>query len=51
MQAIEDVVPDMTAVAKIIGGGFPVGAFGGRQDEVMQLFQSNCGCKARFRLP
>ena len=36
-QAIEDVQPDMTAVAKIIGGGFPVGAFGGRK-EIMQLF-------------
>jgi len=26
------VVPDLTAVGKIIGGGFPVGAFGGRAD-------------------
>jgi glutamate-1-semialdehyde 2,1-aminomutase len=30
------VVPDLTSVAKIIGGGFPVGAFGGRAD-VMAL--------------
>ena len=36
-QQIEAVVPDLTAVAKIIGGGFPVGAFGGRK-EIMQLF-------------
>ena len=36
-QAIEGAIPDMTAVAKIIGGGFPVGAFGGRQD-IMELF-------------
>ena len=36
-QQIEEVTPDMTAVAKIIGGGFPVGAFGGRH-EIMQLF-------------
>ncbi len=36
-QLIEAVLPDMTAVAKIIGGGFPVGAFGGRK-EIMQLF-------------
>jgi glutamate-1-semialdehyde 2,1-aminomutase len=26
------VVPDLTALAKIIGGGFPLGAYGGRRD-------------------
>jgi glutamate-1-semialdehyde 2,1-aminomutase len=31
-QAIEGVTPDLTAMAKIIGGGFPVGAVGGRAD-------------------
>lgn len=31
------VRPDLTSFAKIIGGGFPVGAFGGRR-EVMELF-------------
>jgi glutamate-1-semialdehyde 2,1-aminomutase len=31
------VVPDLTALGKIIGGGLPVGAFGGRAD-VMALF-------------
>jgi glutamate-1-semialdehyde 2,1-aminomutase len=31
------VVPDLTAMAKIIGGGLPVGAFGGRAD-VMRVF-------------
>ena len=36
-QAIEGVTPDLTAVGKIIGGGFPVGAFGGRKD-IMELF-------------
>ncbi|USG66860.1 aspartate aminotransferase family protein [Brevibacillus ruminantium] len=38
------VTPDLTAIGKIIGGGFPVGAFGGRSD-VMALFdprQSGC---------
>jgi glutamate-1-semialdehyde 2,1-aminomutase len=30
------VKPDLTALGKIIGGGFPVGAFGGRPD-VMQV--------------
>ncbi len=37
LQAIEGATPDLTAVAKIIGGGFPVGAFGGRQD-IMEMF-------------
>jgi glutamate-1-semialdehyde 2,1-aminomutase len=31
------VVPDLTAMAKIIGGGLPVGAFGGRAD-IMRVF-------------
>jgi len=31
------VTPDLTAMAKIIGGGFPVGAFGGKK-EIMDLF-------------
>jgi len=26
------VVPDMTALGKVVGGGLPVGAFGGRED-------------------
>ena len=47
MQAVEDVVPDMTAVAKIIGGGFPVGAFGGRS-EVMQLFNPTVDAQPLF---
>jgi glutamate-1-semialdehyde 2,1-aminomutase len=37
MQEIEGIVPDMTALAKVIGGGFPIGAFGGRKD-IMQHF-------------
>jgi glutamate-1-semialdehyde 2,1-aminomutase len=37
MQEQYGVRPDLTTFAKIIGGGFPVGAFGGRA-EVMELF-------------
>jgi glutamate-1-semialdehyde 2,1-aminomutase len=37
MQLIEGVKPDLTAIGKIMGGGFPVGAFGGRQD-IMDQF-------------
>ncbi|MBI0155865.1 glutamate-1-semialdehyde 2,1-aminomutase [Gilliamella sp. M0364] len=34
-QEYYDVVPDLTCLGKIIGGGMPVGAFGGRS-EIMQ---------------
>ena len=37
-QATAGVDPDLTAFAKIIGGGFPVGALGGR-GEVMDVFR------------
>ena len=36
-QEMFGVVPDITALGKIIGGGMPVGAFGGRED-IMALF-------------
>jgi glutamate-1-semialdehyde 2,1-aminomutase len=35
-QAVAGVAPDLTAMAKIIGGGFPVGAVGG-SDELMAV--------------
>ena len=31
-QSIFDITPDLTILGKIIGGGMPVGAFGGRED-------------------
>jgi glutamate-1-semialdehyde 2,1-aminomutase len=31
-QALYDIVPDLTCFGKIIGGGLPVGAYGGRRD-------------------
>ena len=34
-QALYNIKPDMTTLGKIIGGGLPVGAFGGRKD-IMQ---------------
>ena len=36
VQELEEIVPDLTCLGKIIGGGLPVGAFGGRA-EVMDL--------------
>src|SRR5210317_1159217 len=35
-QALTQIKPDLTCLGKIIGGGMPVGAFGGRQD-IMDL--------------
>jgi len=31
-QGYFNIIPDLTCLGKIIGGGFPVGAFGGRQE-------------------
>ena len=31
-QQIYDIVPDLTCLGKVIGGGMPVGAYGGRRD-------------------
>ena len=36
-QADFGIIPDMTCLGKIIGGGFPVGAYGGRKDMMRHL--------------
>ena len=41
-QELYGVTPDMTTLGKIIGGGLPVGAFGGRTD-IMQLLSPSGG--------
>jgi glutamate-1-semialdehyde 2,1-aminomutase len=40
-QLLDDVMPDITTLGKVIGGGFPVGALGGRAD-IMELFNPTC---------
>ena len=37
VQEVEKIVPDLTCLGKIIGGGLPVGAFGGRADIMDKL--------------
>ncbi len=37
VQSDFDVIPDLTCLGKIIGGGFPVGAYGGRRDIMKHL--------------
>lgn len=36
-QALYGVTPDLTTLGKVIGGGMPVGAFGGRRDIMQHL--------------
>jgi len=37
VQELTQVIPDLTAMGKIIGGGLPVGAFGGKSEIMDQL--------------
>jgi glutamate-1-semialdehyde 2,1-aminomutase len=37
VQTLYGIQPDMTTLGKIIGGGFPVGAFGGKEELMMQF--------------
>jgi len=37
VQELAEITPDLTAMGKVIGGGMPVGAFGGRADLMGQL--------------
>jgi len=39
-QAVYNIKPDLTCLGKVIGGGMPVGAFGGRLDIMQQLSPS-----------
>jgi glutamate-1-semialdehyde 2,1-aminomutase len=41
-QQVSGIVPDLTTFGKIIGGGMPVGAWGGR-DELMELYDPVSG--------
>ena len=36
-QEIFGIIPDMTIFGKVIGGGLPVGAYGGRQDVMLMV--------------
>jgi len=36
-QSLYNVIPDMTTLGKVIGGGLPVGAFGGKKEIMQQL--------------
>src|SRR5204862_2111349 len=36
-QALYGIRPDLTTLGKVIGGGMPVGAFGGRRDVMQSL--------------
>ncbi|NCF33707.1 MAG: glutamate-1-semialdehyde 2,1-aminomutase [Proteobacteria bacterium] len=36
-QTLYDISPDLTTLGKIVGGGLPVGAFGGREDIMQEI--------------
>jgi len=36
-QSLYDIVPDLTCFGKVIGGGLPVGAYGGKRDIMSQI--------------
>ena len=48
LQSRFGVTPDLTSFGKIIGGGFPVGAFGGRAD-LMERFDGSKGNSGFFQ--
>ena len=48
LQAHYGITPDLTTFGKIIGGGFPVGAFGGRAD-LMDRFDGSRGPTGFFQ--
>jgi glutamate-1-semialdehyde 2,1-aminomutase len=48
LQKIYGVDPDLSCFGKIVGGGFPVGAFGGRAD-LMDLFDNSHGATGFFQ--
>ncbi|WP_332670984.1 glutamate-1-semialdehyde 2,1-aminomutase [Aromatoleum sp.] len=37
VQGLAGITPDLTTLGKVIGGGMPVGAFGGRRDIMQQI--------------
>ncbi|MCC3355828.1 aspartate aminotransferase family protein [Bacillus sp. REN16] len=41
-QSIYGIKPDLTALGKVLGGGFPIGAVGGRQD-IMEIMDPSKG--------
>ena len=48
IQEYYGISPDLTTFGKLIGGGFPVGAFGGRAD-IMNLFDTSRGATGFFQ--
>ena len=48
LQEYYGVTPDLTAYGKVVGGGFPVGAFGGRAD-IMDLLDGTRGSTGFFQ--
>ena len=48
LQEYYGITPDLTTYGKVMGGGFPVGAFGGRAD-IMDLLDTSQGSTGFFQ--
>ncbi len=48
LQEIYSLLPDLTTFGKLVGGGLPVGAFGGRAD-IMSLLDNTLGATGFFQ--
>ena len=48
-QGLYGIAPDITTMGKIIGGGLPVGAYGGRKDVMGSRPWAPCTRQARYR--
>ena len=48
LQEVYELSPDLTTFGKLVGGGFPVGAFGGRAD-IMSLLDNTLGPTGFFQ--
>lgn len=48
LQEVYSLSPDLTTFGKLVGGGFPVGAFGGRKD-IMSLLDNTLGPTGFFQ--
>src|SRR5258706_9843854 len=50
-QELYNIHPDLTTMGKIIGGGFPVGAYGGFSGDLKNVGAQGAGCHAGAPLP
>ena len=50
VQGITGIKPDLTTLGKIVGGGMPIGAYGGRKEIAAQVAPSDLYTKPELYL-